>query len=173
MLQIPRVFHCVSCLRSARAVQCTRPRPKIGDKSQQIPRYSPICPRGQPPRMATDKCITPSIFVVAETSSYLSVCCILYWQASLKAMETSGNSILSGYPVLRGPVSLIVNIKVCVGHSLQICRKLPWNTRCNPWELKNTTYFHIQMRFPNVRASIKDIPLLQAVNNHDMFILLS
>ena len=32
---------------------------------------------------------TPSIFVVAEASSYLSVCCILYWQPSLKAMETS------------------------------------------------------------------------------------
>ena len=70
---------------------------------------------------------TPFIFVVAETSSYLSVCCILYWQPSLKAMETSDNSILSGYPVLRGPVSLIVNTKVRVGNSLQICRKLPWN----------------------------------------------
>ena len=42
-------------------------------------------------------------------------------------METSDNSILSGYPVLRGPVSLIVNTKVRVGNSLQIYRKLPWN----------------------------------------------
>ena len=36
MLQIPRVFPCVSCLGSAKAVQCPRPGPKIGDKSQQI-----------------------------------------------------------------------------------------------------------------------------------------
>ena len=49
MLQIPRVFPRVSYLGNAKAVQCPRPGPKIGDKSQQIPRYSPICPRGQPP----------------------------------------------------------------------------------------------------------------------------
>ena len=55
---------------------------------------------------------------------FSAVCCILNWQPSLKAMETSDNSILSGYPVLRGPVSLIVNTKVRVGNSLQICRKL-------------------------------------------------
>ena len=42
-------------------------------------------------------------------------------------METSDNSILSGDPVLHGPVSLIVNTKVRVGNSLHICRKLPWN----------------------------------------------
>ena len=37
-------------------------------------------------------------------------------------METSDNSILSGYPALRGPVSLIVNIntKVRVGKSLHL-----------------------------------------------------
>ena len=35
--------------RSAKAVQCPCPGPKIGNKSQQIPRYSPVCPRGQPP----------------------------------------------------------------------------------------------------------------------------
>ena len=58
MLQIPRVFPHVSCLRSARAVQCPHPGPKIGDKDwRQILHYSPICPRGQPPRMAADKCI--------------------------------------------------------------------------------------------------------------------
>ena len=58
MLQIPRVFPHVSCLRSARAVQCPRPRPKIGDNDwRQILHYSPICPRDQPPRMAADKCI--------------------------------------------------------------------------------------------------------------------
>ena len=50
MLQIPRVFPRVSCLGSAKAVQCPRPGPKTGDKSQQIPRYSPVCPRGQTPR---------------------------------------------------------------------------------------------------------------------------
>ena len=60
---------------------------------------------------------TTSIFVVAETSSYLSVCYILCWQPSLKAMETSENSILSGCPVLRGPVSLIGNTEVRVGNS--------------------------------------------------------
>ena len=49
MLQIPRVFPLVSCLGSAKVVQCPRPEPKIGDKSQQIPRYSPVCPRVNPP----------------------------------------------------------------------------------------------------------------------------
>ena len=57
MLQIPRVFPRVSCLRCAKAIQCPRPEPKIGDKSQQIPRYSPVCPRGHPPRMAADKLV--------------------------------------------------------------------------------------------------------------------
>ena len=57
MLQIPRVFPRVSCLGSAKVVQCTRPRPKISNKSQQIPRYSPVCPRGQPPGMAADEYI--------------------------------------------------------------------------------------------------------------------
>ena len=38
-------------------------RPKIGDKSQQIPRYSPVCLRGQPPAgMAADKCISFTAF---------------------------------------------------------------------------------------------------------------
>ena len=55
MLQIPRVFPRVSCLGSAKAVQCLRAGPKIGDKRQQIARYSPVCPWGQPP---ADKCIT-------------------------------------------------------------------------------------------------------------------
>ena len=49
MSQILRVFPCVSCLGSAKAVQCPRPGPKIGNESQQIPPYSPVCPRGQPP----------------------------------------------------------------------------------------------------------------------------
>jgi len=31
---------------------------------------------------------------------------------------------LSGYPILRGPVSLIVNTEVCVGCTLQICKQL-------------------------------------------------
>ena len=65
MLQIPRVFPRVSCRGSAKAVQCPCPGPKIGDKSQQIPRYSPLCSRGHPPLpgMAADKCISQSIFV--------------------------------------------------------------------------------------------------------------
>ena len=57
MLQIPRVFPRLSCLGSVKAVQCLRPGPKIGDKSQQISRYSPVCPRRQPPGMAADECI--------------------------------------------------------------------------------------------------------------------
>ena len=52
MLQIPRVFPRVPRLGSAKAVQCPRPGPKIGDKSQQIPRLSPVCPWGQLPGMA-------------------------------------------------------------------------------------------------------------------------
>ena len=52
-------------------------------------------------------------------------------------METSDNSILSGYPALRGPVSLIVNIntKVRVTKTLQICgsfRGITFYARCNP-----------------------------------------
>ena len=64
MLQVPRVFPLVRCLGSEKADQCPRPGPKIGDKSQQIPRYSPVCTRGQPPGMAADKCIT------LETSAF-------------------------------------------------------------------------------------------------------
>ena len=51
------VFPRASCLGSAKAVQCPCPGPNIGDTSQFITSYSPICPRGQPPRMAADKCI--------------------------------------------------------------------------------------------------------------------
>ena len=58
MLQIPQVFPCVSCCGSAKVVQCPHPKPKIGDESQQIPCYSPICLRGQSSRMAADKCIS-------------------------------------------------------------------------------------------------------------------
>ena len=61
MLQIPRVFPRVSCLGNAKVVQCPRPGPKTGNKSQQIPRYSPVCHRDQPPGMAADKCINLSI----------------------------------------------------------------------------------------------------------------
>ena len=70
MLQIPRVFPRVSYLGNAKAVQRPRPGPKIGDKSQQIPRYSPICPRGQPPGMAADKCITKKLSWRSYKSSY-------------------------------------------------------------------------------------------------------
>ena len=62
MLQIPRVFPRVSCLGSAKVVQCPRPGPKISNKSKQIPRYSPVCPRGQPAGMAADKYITLHMF---------------------------------------------------------------------------------------------------------------
>ena len=57
MLQIPQVLPRLSGLGSAKAVQCPHPRPKIGDKSQQIPCYGPVYPRVQPPGMAADKCI--------------------------------------------------------------------------------------------------------------------
>ena len=59
MLQIQRVFPCVSCFGSARwAVQYPWPGPKIGDKSQQIPCYSPVCPHNQPLGKVEDKCIS-------------------------------------------------------------------------------------------------------------------
>ena len=73
-------------------------------------------------------------------------------------METSDDSILSGYPALRGPVSLIVNTKVRVGNSLQFAesfRGITFHARCNPRELKNTTYFHIQMSSLKVCTPIK------------------
>ena len=57
MLQIPRVFPLVSCLASAKAIQCPRSEPNIGDKSRQVPCYFPVCSRGQPLEMAADKCI--------------------------------------------------------------------------------------------------------------------
>ena len=50
-------------------------------------------------------------------------------------METSDDSILSGYPALRGPVSLIVTTKVRVGNSLQFAesfRGITFHARCNP-----------------------------------------
>ena len=64
MLQIPRVFPYVSCLGSAKAVQCSLPGTKIGDKSQQIPRYSPVCPRGHPPGWPFISAFKPRIATV-------------------------------------------------------------------------------------------------------------
>ena len=57
MLQILWVFPCVSYIGSTKVVQCPCPGPKIGHNSQQIPHYSTVCLRGQPPGMAADKCI--------------------------------------------------------------------------------------------------------------------
>ena len=34
---------------------------KLATKVSKIPRYSPICPQGQPPGMDADKCITPEV----------------------------------------------------------------------------------------------------------------
>ena len=71
MLQIQRVFPLVSSLGSAKAVQCPRPEPKIGDKSQQIPRYSHVCSRGQPPRMAADKYLIRLCILIAILNTEL------------------------------------------------------------------------------------------------------
>ena len=55
------------CILPRKWVQWPRPEQKIGDKSHQIPPYSPVCPRGQPPGMAADKCIMvilwPVVFI--------------------------------------------------------------------------------------------------------------
>ena len=67
MLQIPRVLPLVFCLGSAKAVQCPRNGPKTGDKSQQILRYAPVCPRGQPLGMAPDKCIKKATCLMTTT----------------------------------------------------------------------------------------------------------
>ena len=67
MLQIMRVLPLVFCLGSAKAVQCPRNGPKTGDKSQQIPRYAPVCPRGQPLGMAPDKCIKKATCLMTTT----------------------------------------------------------------------------------------------------------
>ena len=62
MLQILRVFPCVSSLREAKVVQCFHPGPNIGYKSQQIPPCFPIYPRDQPPGMAADnKRVMPNL----------------------------------------------------------------------------------------------------------------
>ena len=66
MLQIPWGLSPVSCLGSANVIQCPRPGPKFGNKSQQIPHYPPVCPRGQPPRMAADKCIIFEMLFIKE-----------------------------------------------------------------------------------------------------------
>ena len=63
------LFPCIlpqKSLRIAKAVQCLRPGPKIGDKGHQIPRYSPVCPRGQPPGMAADKLVIIEMERIAE-----------------------------------------------------------------------------------------------------------
>ena len=88
MLQIPRVFPRVSCRGSAKAVQCPCPGPKIGDKSQQIPRYSPVCPRGHPPGMAADKCITHTNNT--DTKTFMAV------QKSILEMEVHVVSFMMG-----------------------------------------------------------------------------
>ena len=67
VLQIPLVFPRVSCLGSAKVVLCPLLGPNISDKSQQIPRYSPVCPRGQPPEMAADKCVKDVLLVLVKT----------------------------------------------------------------------------------------------------------
>ena len=61
-----RVCPCISYLRSTKAVQT------IGDKSQQIPCYARICPRGQPPWMAADKCISELTYPGRNSSGLLA-----------------------------------------------------------------------------------------------------
>ena len=77
MLQILCIFPCVSCFkRATKAVQCPRPGPKISDKSQQILHYSHVCPQGQPPGMAADKCIrhqNPSIVPVLQETTFIFI----------------------------------------------------------------------------------------------------
>ena len=83
MLQIPRVLPRVSCVGSAKAVQCPRPGSNIGDKSQQIPRYSPLCPRGQPSEMAADKCVmadrAPKLLLINEEGN-------IVWREAVKTL---------------------------------------------------------------------------------------
>ena len=61
-----RVCPCISCLRSTKVVQT------IGDKSQQIPRSARICPQGQPPWMAADKCISELTYPRRNSSGLLA-----------------------------------------------------------------------------------------------------
>ena len=80
MLQIPRVFPRVSCLGSAKKVQCPRPGQNVSDKSQQIPRYSPVCLRGQPPGWPLIKS--------ALRASLLTVLRVVYAVVRLSSGET-------------------------------------------------------------------------------------
>ena len=59
MLQIPRFFPRISCLGSAKVVQCPRPGQKNCDKSQQILRYARAYVPSVNPKagVAADKCI--------------------------------------------------------------------------------------------------------------------
>ena len=55
-------------------------------------------------------------------------------------------------------MSLIVNTKVRVGNTLQICRKLPWNNlflHVATHENRKTQIVSIQKSSPKVRAPIK------------------
>ena len=56
----PRTFHASTAV-PVLAFPSSYLKVPIGDKSQQIPRYSPVCPRGHTPGMAADKCIMQSL----------------------------------------------------------------------------------------------------------------
>ena len=122
MLKIPRVFPRVSCRGSAKAVQCPCPGPKIGDKSQQIPRYSPVCPRGHPPGMAADKCISElfslltcfptTTFTLLSIFSPLEMISTKIWETPLSwhvkcslpvAVRVSKTRVLK-LPIVRGQI---------------------------------------------------------------------
>ena len=108
MLQVLRVFPRVSCLGSAKAVQCPRPGPNIGNKNQQIPRYSPVCPRGHPRGMAADKCIISREYHDNESLIDLSI--LILWSITSACVSAvpSPTSFRQIYSVLsKAPSTLI------------------------------------------------------------------
>ena len=58
-------------------------KPPIGDKSQQIPRYSPVCSRGQPPGMAADKCIS-LVNIILESKILIFLDLILMYKVKYR-----------------------------------------------------------------------------------------
>ena len=58
-------FPCV-LPRKCKSSPISRPGPKIADKSQQIPRYAPVCPRG---RGGGEHSTTPGTFFVLGSSN--------------------------------------------------------------------------------------------------------
>ena len=99
-------------LGSVKAVQCPHPKPKMGDKSQQIPCYSPVSPPPTP-GMAADKCIT-----VCEK-----------WQLMSRTTERTPSNWEKGRgdKCCQGPESCLPRARQVLGVSVSEWHIRPWD----------------------------------------------